>query len=103
MATFARWLTLPAMIGLVVLASIRRPELAEVQRRICVGAVGGIAGIIGYDPVRIAFAAAGMRVFAPIDSYGLLILNGHMASPWSNAIASAPNGFVSVRAPASCS
>jgi len=85
-ATFARWLTLPAMIGLVVLGSIRRPELGEVQRRIRVGAVGGIAGIIGYDLVRIPFAAAGMRVFAPIDSYGLLILNGHMASPWSNTV-----------------
>lgn len=86
MAAFARWVTLPAMAALVVLGSVRRPELAELQRRLRVGAVAGIAGIIGYDVVRIPFAAVGMRVFAPIDSYGLLIQNGHMASPWTNTI-----------------
>ena len=86
MATFGRYVTAPGTVALVVLASVRRPGLEEVQRRIRVGVVAGVVGVIGYDVVRIPFAAIGMRVFAPIDSYGLMLSGQHMASPGSNTL-----------------
>ena len=88
MAAFGRYVTLPGMVGLVALASVptRTPRMAELQRRIKVGAVGGLVGVIGYDVVRVPFSAIGMRVFAPIDSYGLMLSGSHMASPYTNTL-----------------
>jgi hypothetical protein len=64
--------SVPSMIVLVVLAVIPTVD-PELRRRIRVGALAGAVGTLGYDLVRIPFAIAGQRVFAPIDSYGLLI------------------------------
>jgi hypothetical protein len=66
--------SLPSMALLVVLAvQPRVPD--DLRRRIRVGAFAGLIGTIGYDIVRIPFAVAGQRVFAPIDSYGILVAN----------------------------
>lgn len=78
----ALWtVTLPATVGLVILAIMPLPSLGEVQDRIRVGVLGGLAGTIGYDVFRIPFAYFGMRVFAPISSYGLLGLDAGQSSP----------------------
>jgi hypothetical protein len=86
MHTFFWYITVPSMVVLAVLGSVRIPALLPVQERIRVGAVAGIAGLIGYDVVRIPLVVIGQRVMAPIDSYGLLISGNSMATPWSNTI-----------------
>ena len=74
------WLvSVPSMVGLTVLAT-RSQVSPELRERIRVGAVAGVLGTLGYDLVRIPFAIAGQRVFAPIDSYGLLIANTSASS-----------------------
>src|SRR5258708_16576335 len=59
----------------------RTRTFPDLQVAIVAGALGGIAGTIGYDLVRIPFLAFGLRLFAPIESYGLLILNASHSSP----------------------
>src|SRR4051794_10559362 len=86
MGTFFWRATVPSLVGLAVLGTARVPALGEVPDRIRVGAIAGVAGIIGYDVVRIPFVIMGQRLLAPIDSYGLLLSGGSMATPWSNTL-----------------
>ena len=80
MATFGRLITAPALVALAALgaAPTVNPEL---RRRIQIGAVAGVVGTIGYDLFRLPFVPLGLRLFAPIDSYGLLLADADMASP----------------------
>jgi hypothetical protein len=71
--------SVPSMLMLTVLAVTPRAN-AELRRRIRVGAFAGAVGTLGYDLVRVPFALAGQRVFAPIESYGLLIANATASS-----------------------
>ena len=80
MGRFFWTITVPSLVGLVVIGSVRSPNLTELQRRIRVGVFGGVIGTIGYDLIRLPFAVAGSRVFVPIDTYGLLITRAHMSS-----------------------
>jgi hypothetical protein len=74
------WLaSVPSMVLLAVLAAAPRFD-AELRKRIRVGAVAGALGTVGYDLVRIPFALAGQRVFAPIESYGVLIADASASS-----------------------
>jgi hypothetical protein len=74
------WLaSVPSMALLAVLAAAPRFD-AELRTRIRVGAVAGALGTMGYDLVRIPFALAGQRVFAPIESYGVLIADASASS-----------------------
>jgi len=84
MSTLFWAMTVPGLLALAALAVVPVAGLEPVQQRIRIGAIGGVAGIIGYDVVRIPLVLIGQRVLAPIDSYGLMINGGHMASPWSN-------------------
>jgi hypothetical protein len=86
MSLFAWVVTLPSLAALAALGSWPSPRLGELRRRIRVGAVAGVVGTIGYDVVRIPFAVAGFRLFAPIDSYGLLIADASMGSPWTGTL-----------------
>ena len=76
MATFTRYVTVPGLSALTVLAVAPITGLEELRKRIRVGAVGGLVGTAGYDLFRIPFVLSGMRLLAPVDSYGLLI-SGH--------------------------
>ena len=71
--------SVPSMVVLIAIAAAR-PVNAELRRRIRVGAVAGAVGTLGYDLVRIPFALAGQRVFAPIESYGILIADASASS-----------------------
>jgi hypothetical protein len=63
---------------------LRIPAMPEdLRRRIRVGAFGGLLGTLGYDVVRVPFALAGQRLFAPIDSYGILIADAYASSGWT--------------------
>ncbi len=84
MRTFALVLTVPGLAVLVFVGVGLAP--AELRRRIRIGAVAGAAGTIAYDVVRIPFALAGQRIFAPIYSYGLLIDGGPLSSGWTDLL-----------------
>ncbi|MEA3503277.1 MAG: hypothetical protein U9R47_10910 [Actinomycetota bacterium] len=86
MDEFVLWVTLPALLLLVAMSARTVPAYANLQRRIRLGAVAGVAGTLAYDVFRIPFALAGQRIFAPIYSYGLLIDGGGMSSPWTDLL-----------------
>ena len=71
--------SVPSMLLLAVLGASSRVH-SDLRVRIRVGALAGVIGTLGYDIVRIPFALAGQRVFAPIESYGLLIANASASS-----------------------
>jgi hypothetical protein len=71
--------SIPAMAGLAAAASLPRVD-PDIRARIRVGAVAGVLGTIGYDVVRVPFALAGQRVFAPIETYGFLIADASASS-----------------------
>lgn len=83
--SFQSWtiaLALPSQLALLVSAVVatnrRYPALHTALRA---GVVGGIVGTVGYDLVRAPFEAAGLRVFLPIDSYGILMLGERTSTP----------------------
>ena len=78
MGQFFWAITVPSLMGLVVIGCWRSPKLVELQKRIRVGVFGGVIGTIGYDLIRLPFAVGGTRVFVPIDTYGLLITDAHV-------------------------
>ncbi len=74
-----RYASVPSMALLAMLGALPvvDPRLRE---QIRVGAIAGALGTLGYDAVRVPFALAGQRVFAPIESYGLLIADASASS-----------------------
>ncbi|MGA5821763.1 hypothetical protein ACPC54_28330 [Kitasatospora sp. NPDC094028] len=85
-APFAVWFWSVTVPGLALLAAIgvwsaRRTHLARVHRALVVGTVGGLIGTFGYDLFRVPFALAGVRLFAPVDTYGVLALGTASSSP----------------------
>lgn len=86
LGSFSAWFLAVAAPALVLLGAVgtwsarRRPSLHVV---LVVGVIGGLLGIAGYDVVRLPVAAAGQQVFAPIDSYGVLLLDAVSSSPWT--------------------
>jgi len=85
MATFGRFITAPSLVALAVIGASGSTN-EELRRRIQIGAVAGVVGTIGYDLFRLPFVPLGLRLFAPIDSYGLLLADAGMASPATNAL-----------------
>ncbi|MGW2377267.1 hypothetical protein [Kitasatospora sp. NPDC001683] len=86
LAPFALWfwcLTVPSLALLTALGawSARRPHRLRLHRALVAGTVGGLIGTLGYDLVRVPFALVGLRLFAPIDTYGVLALGAASSSP----------------------
>jgi hypothetical protein len=65
-------LGVPSVTWLVAVAWRVRDE--RFRLAFASGVAGGLLGTIGYDLFRVPFAMGGLRVFAPIESYGVLIL-----------------------------
>ncbi|MFD8707357.1 hypothetical protein ACFV1W_33035 [Kitasatospora sp. NPDC059648] len=85
-APFALWfwaVTVPslALLTAIAVATARRPRLSRVHRALVTGTVGGLIGTLGYDLFRVPFALAGLRLFAPVDTYGVLALDADSSSP----------------------
>jgi hypothetical protein len=59
------------------------PSLARAFR---VGCWGGLVGTLGYDIVRVPFHLWGVRVFAPIQAYGVWLLDAQQSSGWTDAV-----------------
>lgn len=86
LGSFAAWywaLTAPALVALASVTGrvARDPRRQPLARALQAGAIGGLLGTIGYDLVRVPFELAGLRVLAPIDSYGVLLTNATSSSP----------------------
>ncbi|HEV7680425.1 MAG TPA: hypothetical protein VGQ42_17830 [Candidatus Dormibacteraeota bacterium] len=86
LGSFAVWywaLAVPGLLFITGLAVVLRRTGAypDLHVAIVAGALGGIVGTIAYDLVRAPFLALGLRLFAPIDSYGLFILDASHSSP----------------------
>lgn len=88
LGSFATWYWLLAVPSLATLVAAtawlaRRRRHPAIVRSIAAGALGGLIGTAGYDLVRLPFHLAGLRVLAPIDSYGLLLTNATSSSGWT--------------------
>lgn len=74
------WVSVPSMVALTLLGTLPKVP-GELRQRIRIGALAGLVGTIGYDLARVPFAIAGQRLFAPIESYGLLMADAAGSSP----------------------
>jgi hypothetical protein len=92
LGSFAAWfwrLAVPAAVVLGAIAwRVTRSRSgtgapAGLQAVLVTGTIGGLVGTIGYDLFRVPFVASGLRVLAPIDSYGVLLLDARTSSPLS--------------------
>ncbi|MDT5354251.1 MAG: hypothetical protein QOJ56_2783 [Mycobacterium sp.] len=72
-----------AVLAAVGVATARSPAWHDLHTALVVGAVGGLLGTFAYDLFRIPFLLGGYRLFAPIDSYGVLILGADSSGPWT--------------------
>jgi len=87
LGSFRAWflaVTVPGIVALVVLVT-RRGAPAGTRRIITVGVLGGVLGVLGYDLIRAPFQfGAGYNLFAPIESYGVLLTGSSLSSGWTN-------------------
>jgi hypothetical protein len=90
LGSFAAWfwrLAFPAAVALAVVGwraarpGSRAPD--GLRAVLVTGTLGGLLGTIGYDLFRVPFVVSGLRVLAPIDSYGVLLLDAPTSSPLS--------------------
>jgi hypothetical protein len=77
------YLAAPALAGMLTLGvvSSRSAGFPLIRRALAVGFTAGLIGTVGYDLFRVPFSLLGFRLLAPIDSYGVLILNADGSSP----------------------
>jgi hypothetical protein len=84
--SFASWywrVTVPAL-ALLLLISLwiaRESRTANLHAALVAGLGGGLLGTMLYDVVRIPGTLFGLRLLAPIDSYGVLLLDAAGSSP----------------------
>jgi hypothetical protein len=88
LGTFKSWFWLmsaPALVALIAVGVFvsRNSPGSRLHTALVVGATGGLVGTLGYDLFRVPFVLAGLRVLAPIDSYGVLLLGANSSGPWT--------------------
>lgn len=91
LGSFAGWflaVSVPGQLALVGIAlwAVRREGLEEFRVLLLAGLVGGLLGTLGYDLFRVPFVIAGLRVLAPIDSYGVLAAGAEASSQWTGLL-----------------
>ena len=59
---------------------------ASLARALRLGCWGGLLGTLGYDFVRVPFHLYGLRVFAPIQAYGVWLLDADRSSGATAAV-----------------
>ena len=74
---------LPVLVSTFLWSRHHDPLLA---RALKLGFWGGLLGTIGYDVVRIPFHLLGFKVFAPIEAYGVWLLEANRSSGWSDSL-----------------
>lgn len=87
LGSFAVWfwgLSFPATVALIAIALwIQNGNHPHIAALIAAAGIAGVVGTVGYDLFRIPFVVSGLRLFAPVDSYGVLILDASSSSPWT--------------------
>jgi hypothetical protein len=88
LGNFSHWywcFTFPALLLLLGGAwwARRDPTRTDLVALLRAGTVGGLVGTAAYDLVRIPVEVSGTKVFAPVDSYGVLLTNAVSSSPWT--------------------
>lgn len=91
LGSFQAWFLAVSVPGQVALAAIalwaaRRDDLEELRVLLLAGFIGGLVGTLGYDLFRVPFELAGLRVLAPIDSYGVLAAGADASSQWTGLL-----------------
>lgn len=91
LGSFRVWFLAVSLPGQLALAAValwvaRRDDLEELRVLLLAGFLGGLVGTIGYDLFRVPFALAGLRVLAPIDSYGVLAAGADASSQWTGLL-----------------
>ena len=74
---------LPAVVVVVAFGLlVARPRFPATFDAMVAGALGGLLGSLGYDVFRVPFVyGLGRQLLAPIDSYGVLLLDSLSSSP----------------------
>lgn len=91
LGSFAGWflaVSVPGQLGLIGIAlwAVRREGMEELRVLLLAGLVGGLLGTLGYDLFRVPFVIGGLRVLAPIDSYGVLAAGAEASSQWTGLL-----------------
>lgn len=91
LGSFRTWflaVSVPGQIALIALAlwAAHREDLEELRLLLLAGLIGGLVGTLGYDLFRVPFVLAGLRVLAPIDSYGVLAAGADASSQWTGLL-----------------
>lgn len=85
LGSFRTWFLAVSAPAMVLLAGVggvlgRTDRYPRLRSALVTGVIGGVVGTLGYDLVRVPLVAFGMRLFAPIDSYGVLIAGADSSS-----------------------
>ena len=88
---FALWFWLTAVPGFVFMAAVavfydRRGGHRDLMFALSSGVIGGIIATLIYDVVRMPFLVAGYRLFAPVNSYGILMTGSITGSPFTDTL-----------------
>lgn len=91
LGAFREWALLvgiPSVAGVVAFAlRAARPRWPATFDGMVAGALGGLLGSLGYDLFRLPFVyGLGRQLLAPIDSYGVLLLDAETSSPLSGFV-----------------
>lgn len=89
LGSFSTWFwacSAPATIALLGIGAflIATGTYPRLRGALLAGALGGLLGTIAYDLVRAPFAALGLRIFSPIQSYGILLLDTSTSSHFTS-------------------
>ncbi|MGI8608056.1 MAG: hypothetical protein ACR2MY_02325 [Candidatus Dormibacteria bacterium] len=74
------------LIAATAVALLRTGRYPTLLVAISAGATGGLLATIAYDIVRLPFLAEGYRLFAPIDTYGILMTGASTSSPFTELL-----------------
>lgn len=89
LGSFATWgagVGLPLVLAVTGFAAVltRTGRWPATRRAVRAGALGGLLGTLGYDLFRVPFVhLLGLGLLAPIDSYGVLLLDASSSSAWT--------------------
>jgi hypothetical protein len=91
LGAFATWFwltTVPGFLFMAVVAAIyhRRGEHRALLIALSAGVLGGVIATLVYDVVRMPFLVVGYRLFAPINSYGILMTGAPTGSPFTDTL-----------------
>lgn len=91
LGAFHRWalfVGVPSVVAVVVFAlGVARPRWPQTFDAMVAGALGGLLGALAYDLFRLPFVyGLGRQLLAPIDSYGVLLLDAETSSPLSGFV-----------------